>query len=97
MDNRIRSAISFRGVAWMIVRVIGMKSAKSAQLMELVRTVMKELGISAAIEEINELNKMLKYPIKNSPALMVNEKVICEGNVPDIDEMKRMVQAAIGK
>jgi hypothetical protein len=50
----------------MIVRVIGMKSAKSAQLMELVRTVMKELGISAAIEEINELNKMLKYPIKNS-------------------------------
>ncbi len=74
-----------------------MKSAQSAQFMDLVKTVMKELGINAAIEEISELNKMLKYPIKNSPALMVNEKVICEGHVPDIDEMKRLVKDAIGK
>jgi hypothetical protein len=80
----------------MIVRVLGMKSAQSNQFMELVKTVMKELGINAAIEEISELNKMLKYPIKNSPALMIDQKVICEGHVPDIDEMKRMVKAAIG-
>jgi len=81
----------------MIVRVLGMKSAQHNQFMDLVRTVMKELGINAAIEEITELNKMLKYPIKNSPALMIDEKVICEGHVPDIDEMKHMVKAAIGK
>jgi small redox-active disulfide protein 2 len=81
----------------MIVRVIGMKCTKSAKLMELVKTVMKELGINAAIEEISELNKMLKYPIFNSPALMIEEKVVCEGHVPDIDEMKRMVKDAIGK
>jgi hypothetical protein len=81
----------------MIVRVLGMKSAQSNQFMDLVKTVMKELGINAAIEEICELNKMLKYPIKNSPALMIDQKVICEGHVPDIDEMKRMVKAAIGK
>lgn len=81
----------------MIIRVLGMKSAQSAQFMDLVKTVMKELGINASIEEISELNKMLKYPIKNSPALMVNEKVICEGHVPDIDEMKRLVKDAIGK
>ena len=74
-----------------------MKSAQSNQFMELVKTVMKELGINAAVEEISELNKMLKYPIKNSPALMVNEKVVCEGVVPDIDEMKQMVKDAIGK
>ncbi len=81
----------------MIIRVLGMKSAQSNQFMDLVRTVMKELGINAAIEEISELNKMLKYPIKNSPALMIDQKVICEGHVPDIDEMKRMVKDAIGK
>ena len=81
----------------MIIRVLGMKSAQSAQFMDLVKTVMKELGINAAIEEISELNKMLKYPIKNSPALMIDQKVICEGHVPDIDEMKRLVKDAIGK
>ena len=81
----------------MIIRVLGMKSAQSAQFMDLVKTVMKELGINAAIEEISELNKMLKYPIKNSPALMVDQKVICEGHLPDIDEMKRLVKDAIGK
>lgn len=80
----------------MIIRVIGMKSAQSSKFVELVRAVMKELGISAAIEEINELNKMLKYPVKNSPALMIDSKVVCEGVVPDIDEMKRMVRDAIG-
>ena len=81
----------------MIIRVLGMKSAQSAQFMDLVKTVMKELGINASIEEISELNKMLKYPIKNSPALMVDQKVICEGHLPDIDEMKRLVKDAIGK
>ena len=81
----------------MIIRVLGMKSAQSAQFMDLVKTVMKELGINAAIEEISELNKMLKYPIKNSPALMIDQKVICEGHLPDIDEMKRLVKDAIGK
>jgi hypothetical protein len=81
----------------MIFRVLGMKSAQSNQFMDLVKTVMKELGINAAIEEISELNKMLKYPIKNSPALMIDQKVVCEGHVPDIDEMKRLVKDAIGK
>jgi alcohol dehydrogenase class IV len=81
----------------MIIRVLGMKSAQSAQFMDLVKTVMKELGINASVEEISELNKMLKYPIKNSPALMIDQKVICEGHLPDIDEMKRLVKDAIGK
>jgi len=81
----------------MIIRVLGMKSAQSKQFMEIVNTVMKELGVNAAIEEISELNKMLKYPIKNSPALMIDSKVVCEGVVPDIDEMKRMVKDALDK
>ena len=81
----------------MIFRVLGMKSAQHNQFMDMVRTVMKELGINAAIEEITELNKMLKYPIKNSPALMVDNKVVCEGVMPDIDEMKQLVKKAIGK
>ena len=81
----------------MIVRVLGMKSAQSKQFIEVVNTVMKELGVNAAIEEISELNKMLKYPIKNSPALMIDNKVVCEGVMPDIDEMKQLVKKAIGK
>jgi small redox-active disulfide protein 2 len=81
----------------MIVRVLGMKCTKRAQLMELVKSVMKELGVNAAIEKISELNKMLKYPIFNSPALMIDEKVICSGEVPSINEMKQLVKDAIGK
>ena len=81
----------------MTIKIIGMKCTQTNQLKKLVSDAVRELGISATIEEICELNKMLKYPIFNSPALMVGEDVVCSGVVPGKDELKRLIAAAMGK
>ncbi len=81
----------------MVIKVIGMKCTKSAQLKKLAADVLRELGLNATIEEISELNKMLKYPIFNSPCLMVGDEVVCSGEVPGKDELKRLIGAALGK
>ena len=81
----------------MVIKVIGMKCTKSAQLKKLAADVLRELGLTATIEEISELNKMLKYPIFNSPCLMVGEEVVCSGMVPSKDELKRLMGKALGK
>ncbi len=81
----------------MVIKVLGMKCTKSAQLKRLAADVVWELGLNTTIEEISELNKMLKYPIFNSPCLMVGEEVVCSGDVPSKDELMRLIGAAVGR
>lgn len=81
----------------MVIKVLGMKCTKSAQLKKLATDVVRELGLNATIEEISELSKMLKYPIFNSPCLMVGGEVVCSGEVPSKDELKRLIGAAVGR
>ena len=81
----------------MVIKVLGMKCTKSAQLNRLAADVVRELGLNTTVEEISELNKMLKYPIFNSPCLMVGDEVVCSGEVPGKDELKRLIAAALGK
>lgn len=81
----------------MTIKILGMKCTQTAQLKKLVADAVRELGLNATIEEISELNKMLKYPISNSPCLMVGDEVVCSGVVPGKDELKRLIGAALGK
>ena len=81
----------------MTIKILGMKCTQTAQLKKLAADVVHELGLNATIEEISELNKMLKYPIFNSPCLMVGEEVVCSGMVPSKDELKRLMGKALGK
>ena len=81
----------------MVIKVLGMRCTKSAQLKKIAADVVRELGLNATIEEISELNKMLKYPIFNSPCLMVGDEVVCSGEVPSRDELKRLIGTAVGR
>jgi len=59
--------------------------------------VVKELGIDATIEEVKDMMKIVQYPILTTPALVINEELVCAGRVPAKAEVARLITNALTK
>jgi hypothetical protein len=59
-----------------------------------VREVVKEMGIEARVDYIQDMSKILEYPILTTPGLVLNGEVVCSGRVPSKVEVARMIEKA---
>ena len=67
---------------------------------ETVKEVVKELDVDAKIEEIRDIEEIIKYPVRgcchfDTPALVLNEKVVCSRRVPDKAEVTTFITTAL--
>jgi len=67
----------------MKIKILGTGCAKCKQLEALTREVVAELNIEAGIEKVSELKDIMAYPITMTPALVIDEKVVFSGKLPD--------------
>ena len=81
----------------MNIKILGAGCAKCHKLEEVVRGVVDELQIDATVEEVKDIKKIIEYPVLATPALVIDEKVVCSGQVPKKDEVKRLITAALEK
>jgi len=78
----------------MEIKVIGPGCHKCHELDKRVREVVKELGIDANVEYVQDINKIIEYPVLATPGLVVNGKVVCSGKVPSKSEIAGFVTSA---
>ena len=78
----------------MIIKILGTGCAKCMQLEKVTKEAVKELGIDAKIEEVKDITKILAYPILTTPGLVIDEKVVCSGKIPNKDEVKKYITSA---
>ena len=74
---------------------IGCPSCKV--LVDRTRKAIDELGLSEHIEEINDISEMMKYGITSLPALIIDGKVMSEGKVPKVEEIKEFLSNTEGR
>jgi len=74
---------------------IGCPSCKV--LVDRTRKAINELGLSEHIEEINDISEMMKYGITSLPALIIDGKVMSEGKVPKVEEIKEFLSNTEGR
>jgi len=60
----------------MIIKILGSGCAKCKALKKTTEEAVKELGIDATIEKVEGINKILEYPILNTPGLVIDKKVL---------------------
>jgi len=57
----------------------------------------QELKIDAQVEYIQDMGKILEYPILITPGLVINEEVKCSGSVPGKEKIKQLITDALNE
>jgi small redox-active disulfide protein 2 len=65
------------------IKILGTGCPKCQHLEAITREAVKELGIDAEIEKVKDIAKIMTYPVIMTPALVIDEKVVFSGKVPD--------------
>lgn len=52
------------------------------------------LGASYLLEHVKDQAAIHAYPILATPGLVINEKLVCAGRIPTLDEVKSWVKQA---
>ena len=76
----------------MNIKVLGMGCCNCVKLYEIAQEAVKELGIEATIEKVEDMAKIMEYGVMRTPALVVDEKVVVQGRIPKKDEIKELLK-----
>jgi len=81
----------------MKIKILGPGCARCHQLEKTVKEAVKELGIDAEIEKVEDVKGIMEYPVLATPGLVIDEKVVCSGRVPSKSEVTTLITTAIPK
>ena len=75
----------------MVIKVLGSGCANCKKLEANAREAVKELGIDATIEKVENFKDILAYGVMKTPGLVVDEKVKVMGRVATTEEIKKLL------
>ena len=75
----------------MEIKVLGTGCARCKSLEKVTRKAVEELAMNAAVEKVEDIQKIMEYAVMRTPALVVNEQVVLSGKVPKVSELKELL------
>lgn len=79
----------------MEIKVLGTGCQKCKALYKLVENVLSENNITAALEKVEDVQKIVAYGVMTTPALVMNGKVKASGKVPSKEQIKSYIDEEI--
>lgn len=73
------------------LQILGTGCSKCKRLTEQVEQAAKELGIEHQIEKVTDIEQIISFGVMMTPALAVDGQVKVAGNIPSIEELKRLI------
>lgn len=78
------------------IKLLGMGDARYRRIRQLLREVLMQSFEGVKLEEIMDLDRILRYPVAAVPAIMINDRVIFDhGEIPDKKSMEDLLRDAI--
>lgn len=74
-----------------IIKVLGPGCTNCKNLEKVTINALAELNITASVEKVEDIHKIMSYGIMRTPALVINEKVVLYGRVPAVNELKEII------
>lgn len=75
----------------MNIKVLGPGCAKCKTLEKLTREAVIETGVTAEIEKVEDILKIMAFGVMSTPALVINQKVVLSGRLPSMAEIKELI------
>ena len=76
----------------MKIEILGSGCPKCKATEEIVKKVVKKLGIKAEVGHVYDIDKMAEYGAMLTPAIAVDGKIILEGKVPTENEVEKIIK-----
>lgn len=73
------------------IKVLGPGCAKCKATYSAIDKVLKDNGLNIKLTKIEDIAEMMAYNIMQTPAVVVDEKVVIKGHVPSEDEVKKVL------
>ncbi len=69
------------------IKVLGPGCANCQKVEAVARQAVAGLGLDAQFEKVTEYPEIMTYRILGTPGLVINEKVVCAGRIPNEAEV----------
>ena len=73
-------------------KVLGAGCVLCNSLENEVMEVLSEIGLSADLEHVRDVEQIAKYSVKGTPALIINGKVMCSGRIPSKNMIRKWLE-----
>jgi len=75
----------------MLIQVLGTGCAKCTKLAALSEEAAKQSGVEYTLEKVRDINKIVAMGVMTTPALLVDGKLKCSGNLPSVEQLVKML------
>jgi small redox-active disulfide protein 2 len=79
----------------LIIKVLGPGCDNCKKVESLARNAVQSLGIEAEFVKVTDWTDIKKYPILSTPGLVINEKLVCGGRIPNETEVSAWLADAL--
>lgn len=76
----------------MIIKILGPGCNKCQSLEKETINALAELNITADVQKVTKMDKIMQYDVMLTPALVINDKVKAVGKVPKPEDIKKLIQ-----
>ncbi len=76
----------------MQIKVLGSGCSKCNKMIENTKNAVKELGLEANVEKIEEIKEIMAYGVMKTPAIVVDEEVKIKGRIAKVSEIKDILK-----
>lgn len=75
------------------IKVLGTGCSKCKTTYNNVLEALKQTGIEANVEKIEDIEELMKYNVLTTPVLMIDDVAKVKGRIADINEIKQLLTA----
>ena len=89
--------VAEESAAGLRVTILGPGCARCDRMEMDVREVMAEMELAAALDHVTDLKEIGRYGVLGTPALVINDKVVCVGQAPNRNKIREWLSEAVEK
>lgn len=76
------------------IKILGSGCANCKKVETLARQAVANMGLEAEFIKVTDYAEIMNYPILSTPGLVINEKVVCAGRIPNPAEVTSWLASA---
>jgi small redox-active disulfide protein 2 len=78
----------------MKIQILGTGCPKCRKTFERVEEAVKDLGVSAEVEKVEDLKAIMNFGVMVTPAVAIDGEVRIVGKIPSVEEIKSHIEEA---